>query len=98
MTPPHVFTLDRGTRLLLAAITALLAVIAVELWAARPPLAGQAQAQIPDSGLQRNVLIDEARRTNQLLADILNHLQNKPVKVKPADTDKPEGRSESGRR
>ncbi len=98
MTVSPVFALDRGTRLLLTALTVLLAVIAVELWAARPPLVREAQAQIPDSGLQRNVLIDEARRTNKLLEEILDHLQNKPVKVKSADTDKADGAARGGRR
>lgn len=98
MTEPRVFTIDRYTRLLLTAITVLLTVIAVELWAERPPLIGDAQAQIPDSGLQRNLLIDEAQRTNKLLAEILAHLQNKPIKVKSVDTDKSDGAARSGRR
>ena len=86
------FTLDRFTRGVLAALTVLLTVIAVELWAWLPSTAPAAMAQVPDSGAQRNQIIDEAHRTNQLLEQILDHLRTKTVKVKNADTDKADER------
>ncbi len=98
MIHQHTVVPDRYTRLLLTAITVLLTVIAIELWAERPPLVREARAQIPDSGLQRNVMIDEARRTNKLLEEILDHLKNKPIKVKSVDTDKSDGDTRGGRR
>jgi hypothetical protein len=82
------FTLDRFTRGVLIALIALLTVIAIELWAGRPDMVPAAQAQVPDSGLQRYQILDEARRTNQLLEQILEHLRTKAVKVSIADTDK----------
>jgi hypothetical protein len=85
------FTLDRGTRLLLATLTGLLGVIAVELWAGRPDLVPAASAQIPDTGLQRQQIVEEARRTNQLLEQILSHLRAKPIKVIAAGVEKREG-------
>lgn len=75
------FTLDRYTRGLLTVIAVLLAIVAVELAVQRPDIAATVQAQIPDSGLQRNQLIAEAQRTNQILDDILTHLRTKPIKV-----------------
>ena len=84
----HEFTLDRFTRGLLLALTVLLAVIAIELWAARPGTTSTAMAQVPDSGAQRNQMIEETRRTNQLLEQILDHLKTKTVMVKMADTDR----------
>ncbi len=84
----HEFTLDRFTRGVLIALTVLLTIIAIELWAARPSTIPAAQAQVPDSGLQRYQMIDEARRTNQLLEQILEHLRAKAVKVTITDTDK----------
>jgi hypothetical protein len=84
------FTLDRFTRGILVVITILLAVIAVELWQQRPNVLPQAYAQIPDSGMQRNVAITEARETNRLLQGILTHLQSKPIKVEIETTDKQE--------
>jgi hypothetical protein len=82
------FTLDRFTRGVLVTLTALLTIIAIELWAMQPDVVSPAQAQVPDSGLQRYQMIDEARRTNQLLEQILEHLRTKPVKVNITDTDK----------
>ena len=84
----HECTLDRFTRGLLLVLTVLLAVIAIELWAARPSMTPAAMAQVPDSGAQRNQMIEETRRTNQLLEQILDHLKTKTVKVKMADTDR----------
>ncbi len=82
MPPTNVVTLDRYTRGLLTALTALLAVIAVELWAGRPSDLPAAHAQIPDTGLQRKVIADEAQQTNRLLEQILEHLQSKPIRVR----------------
>jgi hypothetical protein len=73
--------LDRFTRILLAVIAALLAVIAVELWQARPSMLPEATAQIPDSGAQRYQMIGEAQKTNEILANILDHLRTKSIKV-----------------
>ena len=83
------FTLDRCTRGLLTAITILLAVIAVELWGGRPSMLPAARGQIPDSGLQRQQLTVEMRRSNDLLGQILEHLRTKAIKVKMETTDKP---------
>jgi len=93
------FTPDRFTRSLLGVLAVLLAIIAVELWAQRPSLLPAASAQIPDSGRQRNELLMETRKTNQLLDKILVHLQTKPIKVQAADTDQKNGsaRKRSGR-
>jgi len=55
---------------------------------ARAESAPSAAAQIPDSGLQRKELLDEVRRTNELLARILERLEKGPLLVKPAP-DKP---------
>ncbi len=83
------FTLDRCTRYVLVAITALLTVIAVELWAPRPSMLPAAIAQIPDSGRQRQDMVGELRKTNGLLGQILNHLRTKPIKVSVDAPDKP---------
>ena len=85
----HEFTLDRFTRYILIAITVLLTVIAIELWGPRPSLVQAANAQIPDSGLQRKQMTAELRKTNDLLGRILEHLRTKPIKVEIVDTDKP---------
>lgn len=67
------------------------------------PSAGvpEAQAQIPDAGNQRIELLREARRTNELLADILDTLRNDTLKVEMDGTDNkvaPEVRPPGGRR
>lgn len=60
----------------------LLGVIAIQMWSGGPSILPEAQAQIPDTGMQRKQLIDEARRTNELLSDILTQLREKPIKVR----------------
>ncbi len=91
-TTRHEVTLDRLTRGILAALTVLLTVIAVELWAWLPSTTPTAAAQGPDSGAQRTELIAEARRTNLLLEEILDHLRTKTIKVRMGDTDKSDER------
>ncbi len=87
----HEFTLDRFTRCVLLAITALLTMIVIELWAARPDMLPAATAQVPDSGRQRLEMIKATRKTNRLLEQILQHLRAKPIKVTIQTTDKSSG-------
>lgn len=42
----------------------------LRVWIGPFSLIQTAQAQIPDSGLQRKILIEEIKRTNQLLSEI----------------------------
>jgi len=74
-------TPDRFTRGILCALTVLLTIIAIELWVGRPDSVMTAQAQIPDTALQRREIVEETRRTNALLEQILEHLKTKPVQV-----------------
>ncbi|GMU32913.1 MAG: hypothetical protein HS101_04030 [Planctomycetia bacterium] len=83
-------TLDRFTRGILCALTVLLTIIAIELWVGRPDGVPTARAQIPDTALQRREIVEETRRTNVLLGQILEHLKTKPVQVTiKADERKP---------
>jgi hypothetical protein len=50
-----------------------------------------AVAQIPDTGLQRKQIIDEQRRTNELLEQILDVLQNRTIKVQMSASEKERG-------
>lgn len=50
-----------------------------------------AVAQIPDTGLQRKQIIDEQRRTNELLEQILDVLQNRTIKVQMPASEKERG-------
>ncbi len=85
------FRLDRFTRGVLAAITVLLTIIAIELWVGRPDVVAAANAQIPDSGRQRVEMTAELRRANGLLGGILDHLRTKPIKVRIVAPDKVDG-------
>ena len=77
----YVVTLDRYTRCVLTALAALLTIITIELWVGRPSDLPAARAQIPDTGLQRLQQIEESRKTNRLLEEILEHLKTKPILV-----------------
>ncbi|MEK6644856.1 MAG: hypothetical protein AABZ08_13210 [Planctomycetota bacterium] len=84
-------SIDRFTRTLLVALTLLLSVIAVELWIGLPDRA-VASAQVPDTGLQRQQIVEETRRTNQLLEQILTQLRTGSMKVTMESADKPDGK------
>ena len=78
----------RWLRWSLTAIAVLLGVVAIELSALMGPLAPRANAQIPDSGLQRQQLLETQRQTNATLDHILRHLRTQTIKVKVVGTDK----------
>ncbi len=59
----------------------------LRMWLGPGPVLPQAQAQIPDSGLQRKVLIEEARKTNQLLSDIKRLLEQGTLNVRMQGAD-----------
>ncbi|HKQ50609.1 MAG TPA: hypothetical protein VJZ71_21240 [Phycisphaerae bacterium] len=87
----QVITVDRFTGFLLTSIVGLLAVIAVELWVGLSA-SSSAVAQIPDTGLQRQLIVEEGRKTNALLEKILEHLRSGCVKVKLESADKASGK------
>lgn len=87
------FTPDRFTRYILFAIVVLLTIISVELWAFGPDMLPTASAQIPDTGRQRLEIIDETRKTNRLLTQILEQLRDKPIKVSIVTADESRGKS-----
>lgn len=88
----------RRTHLLLSCIAAVLAIIAIELSDRLPlPRSAPAVAQIPDTGRQRQDIVVETRRTNELLGQILEHLRGKPVKVVVESPDKARGEAARGR-
>jgi hypothetical protein len=95
---PAIVTPDRFTRRVLCLIAAILALIAMELWVAMPGQGPQARAQIPDSGLQRHQLIDDVRKTNELLERVLKHLETQRIKVTTRADEKNEAAGPGGRR
>lgn len=80
-------TSDRVVRWSLAGITISLAAIALALWdgdgSVREGILAPAtaSAQVPDTGKQRLDMVNEQKRTNQLLEQILEHLRTKPVRM-----------------
>jgi len=83
-------------RLDLAIVAVLLALIAIPIWSGSVSVLPTAVAQIPDTGLQRKQLIDEQRRSNELLEQILETLQSRTIKVYVATSDKEGGASPRG--
>lgn len=83
--------LDRYSRGVLTLLTILAGVIAVELWSLSPNALAPAAAQIPDTAQQRKQIVDEARKTNATLMEILTHLREKSIKVQLAAPEKEGG-------
>ncbi len=65
----------------------------VHVWFAPGPILPQAQAQIPDPAIQRNLALKETRRTNQLLEKLIKTLETQTLKVRIEDADKSKGKS-----
>lgn len=59
-----------------------------KVWVGDPRVLPLAAAQIPDSGMQRKVLIDEIRKTNQLITQLGVTMKTHTFKVRIEGTDK----------
>ena len=70
------------------AAVVLVLLTCLRIWTGPEPLIERARAQIPDSGHQRKLLLDEARKTNNLLSEIATILRDRTLNVRlvPADT------------
>ena len=62
--------IDTYTRVLLSVIAVLLTVLSVGLWCETPDTVSQAQAQIPDSGMQLQQVIEKLENLNDSLDEI----------------------------
>jgi len=83
-----------GPRLILVF---LLAVTLWKVWIGGGEILPAAQAQIPDSGLQRKLLLDEVQKTNLLLQELLTTVRTGTLKVRIEGTDKKAAPAEPGR-
>lgn len=69
-------------RLLRNAIIAFVVLTCLRVWIGPVALLEPARAQIPDGGMQRKLLLDEARRSNQLLSEIKQILKTHTFNVR----------------
>jgi hypothetical protein len=60
----------------------------LRVWLGPIEFSPAAHAQLPDSGLQRRQLVEEARRTNELLVQILRTLEDRTLNVQIKGADK----------
>lgn len=74
-------------------ITVLMVLTCLRVWIGPVSVTEEARAQIPDAGTQRMALVKEAKRTNQLLTEIKQLLEEHTlnVRIQGADnqSDKP---------
>lgn len=77
----------RSEQFLRYVVMAGLALTCLKVWLGPLKIENEAYAQIPDSGLQRKQQLDEARRTNELLADIKRILEDHTLKVRMEGAD-----------
>ncbi len=61
----------------------------IKVWVGPITIPQEAMAQIPDSGKQRILLLEQAKRTNQLLTEIKKILSQDTLKVQWEGADKP---------
>ena len=73
------------------AIALFIGLTCLQVWVGPDSLVEPARAQIPDSGLQRKQLLDETRRTNQLLSEIVQILRERTLNVRVLSADERAG-------
>ncbi len=73
-------------------ISLLVVLTCIRVWIGPAAFVDQAQAQIPDSGLQRRLLLKEARRTNELLTEIRQLLKDHTLNVRIRGADNQTGK------
>ena len=89
-----IVTVDKYTRVVLTALTVLLTIVAVGLWCDGPSSLETAEAKLPDSGLQFNLMIEELSQVNATIADLKQLLVSGAVRVQVVNAptgDKPSG-------
>ncbi len=80
-----------STRVFRAATVLLVLLTCLRVWTGPEPLLERAQAQIPDSGHQRQLLLVESRKTNELLTEIAQILRDRTLNVRIAPADNQAG-------
>ena len=79
----------RDGRWLRMAIGLFVLLTCIRVWTDPAPLVKTARAQIPDSGMQRQLLLDSVRQTNRHLADIKQLLKDGTLNVRIRGADNP---------
>ena len=72
----------RQNRIVDRLVTFFVVLTCLRIWLGPFPLLERAEAQIPDAGLQRKQILDEARHTNELLSDIKRILESQTLHVR----------------
>lgn len=88
----------RNRRWLASAAALFVLLTCLRVWTGPAPLLEAARAQIPDSGLQRQQLLDETRRTNRLLTEIKQLLKEGTLNVRVRGADNQADPPAKGRR
>jgi hypothetical protein len=77
-----VYSEPRQNRFVNRLVTLLVALTCLRIWLGPFPLLERAEAQIPDAGLQRKQILEEAKHTNELLSDIKRILESQTLHVR----------------
>lgn len=77
-----------ASRLLRPLMLALLLATCARVWLGPADWLPEAKAQLPDTARQRNDQLAEARRTNQLLTELIGVLRTQTIKVTLEGSDK----------
>lgn len=68
---------------------ALVVLTCLRVWTGPQPILPRAEAQIPDSAAQRKQILDEVRRTNDLLVQVKDLLEKGTLNVRVQGADNP---------
>ena len=72
----------RGSGFLTRALVIFVLLTCLRVWLWPAPMLPEALAQIPDSGLQRKLLLEEVQQTNRLLGEVREILRSHTFNVR----------------
>ncbi len=85
-------TQQPNRQILRVILGAFLLVTCIKVWLGPANVVQTAEAQIPNAGTQRIQLVNEVRKSNELLAQIALTLKSQTLKVEVQGTDNNKGR------
>lgn len=86
-TQSNTVRVDNVTRICLAAITVLMVVMVLALWAQTPSTSAQAAEEFLNTAAQRQEMVDAQKATTAKIDELITLLKSGEVKVKVAKED-----------
>ena len=81
---------DTYTRVVLTIVAVMLTVVAAGLWLEMPDTVSRAEAQLPDAGMQRLLMVEELGKVRVEVANLAKLLRSGEAKFQVVEVELPE--------